>query len=171
MHGFAEHGVNPFGRDVADRNQHKGPQVHSLMGHRQRVRSDDPVIEEKNIQIDDPGTEAHDFQICAQIFLHRFESAQQGQGVKVGFDFRGPVDKPVLIEIVHRFGAVKGRHTDHRCQTADRDFPECPVAVAHLVPYIGADGQQNPMPGHDQLPPRSFAGTLKRIRSESGLGA
>lgn len=103
------------GGDFSERREHEKAFVHARMGQDQFTRVDDPVVKEKQVQVQGPVLVAWRLWNragAAALCFNPVQPLQQGERSESGADQRRRIDKPVGTAHAERIAAVRRGQTD-----------------------------------------------------------
>lgn len=136
--------MDHIGRQVRKGFQNEEAAGESGMGDLQPVRGNDPVVIEKNVEIDGPGRPIA-LPRAPEVAFYRFEEIEEAFRLEIGFDFEDAVEEirlGRLARLEDRFSLIKRRNTS--------DVSPCVVKTAArsldvlmTVSLAGTDTQVN----------------------------
>ena len=123
-----------MGRDFGQRRENELALEHAGMRDLQFGSVERQIAEEKDVYIEQPRTFGEGF-LAAESRFDGAKSAEEIDGLGVGFACDDAIEEPWLVEIIDRFGFVEGRDSSYRkiCggQCGDGDF-EVRGAIAEV---------------------------------------
>jgi len=121
---------------ITDGVQDKASFVHARMGNHQMGGIDHQIIKEYDIQIQYPGAESDGLAFAPDLGLNGPGFAQKFEGCQMGLNQQGGIDKPILIQVIHRLGAVKGRTRKQFNLAVGTQGIEAPTTVLQRVAEV-----------------------------------
>ncbi len=112
------------------------------MGYRQPFASDDLIVEEKDIQIDDARAPFKD-PFPAHGYFDILKDIEELIGRKARFDLDHAIDKPILLGVADGFRLIEGGLSDEMVLLTLAYFGDCSPAVLYLVPNVGTDSDKS----------------------------
>ncbi len=84
LNSFSKNGMNPLGRKVIQRNQHKGALLQAWMGDHQPAGLEDAITKEQDIQINHAGT-ISEGRGASNLHFQLLQTIEQAQRCQAGF--------------------------------------------------------------------------------------
>ncbi len=111
------------------------------MWYRQPFASDDLIVEEKDIQIDDARA-PFEGPFPAHGYFDILKDIEELTGRKARFDLDHAIDKPILLGVADGFRPIEGGLSDEAVLLTLAYFGDCSPAVLYLVPNVGTDSDK-----------------------------
>lgn len=112
------------------------------MRYRQSFTSNDLIVEEEDIQIDDARAPFED-PFPAHGYFDILKDIEELIGRKARFDLDHAIDKPILLGVADGFRLIEGGLSDEAVLLTLAYFGDCSPAVFYLVPNVGTDSDKS----------------------------
>jgi hypothetical protein len=118
------------------------------MGYRQSLTSDDLIIEEEDIQIDDARAPFADL-FPPHGYFDILQHMKELTSRQARFDLDHAIDKPILLGVADGFRPIEGGLSEEGVLFTSAYFGDRLPAVSYLVPHVGTDSDKGDL-SHDE---------------------
>lgn len=131
--------MNKIRGNVAERLQNEATDMHSGMRDSQPGMVDDPVFIKNDIHIQNPGTKTDGRACPAGTSLNPFQAVKELKRVEPGGYPNDLIDKPVLIQIIDRIGAIDSGCLNQVCVIGIDQTVNTILTIQTFVTQVGTN--------------------------------
>ena len=118
------------------------------MGNRQSLTSNDLIVEEEDIQVDDTRAPFAD-PLPSHGYFDTLQHMKELISRQARFDLDYAIDKPILLGVADGFRPIEGGLSDEAVLFTSVYFRDRLPAVSYLVPHVGTDSDKSEI-SHDE---------------------